>query len=114
MDLEQSVQDFIQAGRSLFTAFEWLLSLTGSRAPESGVYHCVVWAVFVISMLVFIASRLPIAIPDFGCAWVAGAATDNQLSSPTQKRVIRLVRAAIVLGFSWPRCLRAIRLGYCA
>ena len=25
-------------------------------------------------MLLFIASRLPIAIPDFGCAWVAGAA----------------------------------------
>src|SRR4051812_24835187 len=29
----------------------------------------------------------------------------SQLSSPTQKRVIRLVRAAIVHGFSSPRCL---------
>ena len=29
----------------------------------------------------------------------------NQLSSPAQKRVMRLVNAAIVLGFSWPRCL---------
>ena len=29
----------------------------------------------------------------------------SQLSSPAQKRVIRLVRAVIVLGFSWPRCL---------
>ena len=29
----------------------------------------------------------------------------SQLSSPVQKRVMRLVSAAIVLGFSWPRCL---------
>ena len=29
----------------------------------------------------------------------------SQLSLPAQKRVMRLVRAAIVLGFSWPRCL---------
>src|SRR3954466_6107383 len=29
----------------------------------------------------------------------------NQLSSLAQKRVMRLVNAAIVLGFSWPRCL---------
>ena len=29
----------------------------------------------------------------------------NQLSSPAQKQVMRLVNAAIVLGFSWPRCL---------
>ena len=29
----------------------------------------------------------------------------SQLSSSAQKRVMRLVSAAIVLGFSWPRCL---------
>ena len=29
----------------------------------------------------------------------------NQLSSPMQKRVIGVVRAAMDLGFSWPRCL---------
>ena len=29
----------------------------------------------------------------------------NQLSSPAQKRVMRIVNASIVLGFSWPRCL---------
>ena len=29
----------------------------------------------------------------------------NQLSSPAQKRVISVVRAAMDLGFSWPRCL---------
>src|SRR4051812_12623962 len=29
----------------------------------------------------------------------------NQLSSPAQKRVMRLISAAIVLGFSWPTCM---------
>ena len=29
----------------------------------------------------------------------------SQLSSPAQKRVMRLVSADIVLDFSWPRCL---------
>ena len=29
----------------------------------------------------------------------------SQLSSPAHKQVMRLVSAAIVLGFSWPRCL---------
>ena len=47
--------------------------MTRSTAPESGVYRRVVWAVFIISMLVFIASRLSIAVPDFRRAWVAGA-----------------------------------------
>ena len=75
MNLAQSVQDFVQAGRSLFAAFKWLLLLTGSRAPESGVDRCVVRTFFLVSMIVFIASCLPVAIPDFGCTWVAGAST---------------------------------------
>ena len=75
MNLAQSVQDFIQAGRSLLAAFKWLLLLTGSRAPESGVDHCVVRTFFLVSTFVFIAPWLPIAIPDFGCTWVAGAFT---------------------------------------
>ena len=75
MNLAQSVQDFVQAGRSLFVAFKWLLSLTGSRAPESGVDRRDVRVVFLISMLVFIAPWLLVAIPDFGCTWVAGAFT---------------------------------------
>ena len=32
MNLAQSVQDFVQAGRSLFAAFKWLLLLPG-REP---------------------------------------------------------------------------------
>ena len=38
----------------------------------------------------------------------------NQLSSPAQKRVMRLVSAAIVLGFLGRGVWRAIRLGRCA
>ena len=75
MNLAQSIQDFVQAGRPLFAAFKWLLSLIGSRAPESGVDRRVFRTFFIVSTLVFIASRLPIAVPDFGSAWVAGAAT---------------------------------------
>ena len=75
MNLAQSVQDFVQAERSLFAAFKWLLLLAGSRAPESDVDRCVVRTFFLVSTLVFIAPWLPVAIPDFGCAWVAGAST---------------------------------------
>ena len=45
--------------------------------PESGIDRRVLWASIVVSTLVFVASWLPIAIPDFGCAWVAGAATSQ-------------------------------------
>ena len=74
MDLAQSVQDFVQAGWFLFTAVKWLFSLTGSRAPESGVDRCVVETT-VIPTFVLSVPWLPIAISDFGCAWVAGAFT---------------------------------------
>ena len=75
MNLAQSVQDFVQAGRSLFAAFKWLLLLTGSRATESGVDRCVVRAVFLVLTFVFIALWLPVAIPYFGRAGVTGAFT---------------------------------------
>ena len=68
MDLAQSVQDFVQAGWFLFTAFEWLLSLTGSRAPKSVVDRRSVRTFFIVSRLVLIASWFPIAISNFGCA----------------------------------------------
>ena len=75
MNLAQSVQDFVQAGRSLFAAFKWLLLLTGSRAPVSGLERCVVRTLLLVFPFVFFAPRLPVAIPNFGCAWVAGVAT---------------------------------------
>ena len=105
MDLAQSVQDFIQAGRSLFTALKWLLSLTGLRAPESGVDRRVVRTIIIVPRLCLVhhGFPLPSRISDVPGSLVPLRA--NQLSSPAQKRVIRLVKAAIVLGFSLPRCL---------
>ena len=73
MNLTQSVQDFVQARWSLFAAFKLLLSLTGSRAPESGVDRRVVRTIVIVPTLVLIASWLPVAISNFGCAWVTGA-----------------------------------------
>ena len=75
MDLAQSVQDFIQAGRSLFVAFKWLLSLTGSRAPESDVNRPVVRTIVIVPTLVLSAPWLPVAISNFVCALVTGAST---------------------------------------
>ena len=75
MNLAQSVQDSVQIGRSLFASFRWLLLLTGSRAPESGVDRCVVRTLFLVLAFVFIMLWLPVAIPYFGCAGVAGAFT---------------------------------------
>ena len=74
MDLAQYVQDFVQAGWFLFAAFEWRLSLTRSRALESGVDRCVVRTV-VIPTFVLGVPWLPVAISDFGCARVVGAFT---------------------------------------
>ena len=74
MDLSYLVQNFVEVGQFIPSAFRRRL-LTWPRAFESGVYRRVVWAVFIVSTLAFIASWFPVAIPDFGCAWVAGAAT---------------------------------------
>ena len=75
MDLAQSVQDFVQAGRSFVAAFKCFLLLTGLRAPESGVDRRVIRALFLVLAFVFITPWLPVAIPYFGCAGVAGAFT---------------------------------------
>ena len=76
MDLAQSVQDFVQAGWFLFTAVKWLVSLTGSRAPESGV-DCYVVRTVVIPTFVLGVPWLPVAISNLGCAWAAGAFTSQ-------------------------------------
>ena len=74
--------------------------MTWPRAPESGVDRRITWAIFFISMLVFIASWFSIAIPDLDVLGSLVLLRANQLSSPAQKQVMRLVRAAIVLSFS--------------
>ena len=73
MNLAQSVQDFVQAGRSLFAAFRWLILLVRSRAPEPGINRCVIRALLLVLAFVFITPWLPVAIPYFGCVGVAGA-----------------------------------------
>ena len=47
-----------------------------------------------------LASR-PSEVPECGVVPLRA----NQLPSPAQKRFISVVRAAMDLGFSWPRCL---------
>ena len=75
VNLTEFVKNFVWARLSFSAAFERLFPLTWSAALESGVYRYIIWATFFISTLVFVASWFTIAIPDFGCAWVAGAAT---------------------------------------
>ena len=47
--------------------------MTGFGAAESGVDRCVICFLIVIAVLAFIASWLPIVVPDFGSAQVTGA-----------------------------------------
>ena len=75
MNLAQSVQNSVQTGRSLFTAFRLLILLVRSRAPESGIDRCVIQALFLVLAFVFMTPWPPVAIPYFGCAGVAGAFT---------------------------------------
>ena len=52
---------------------EWLLPLTGFGTTESGVYRRVLGSYIIVSTLVFIASRLAIAVPDLRGARISGA-----------------------------------------
>ena len=49
-------------------SLEWLLSLTGFRAAESGLDSRVFYIVVVVSTLVSIASGLAVSISDFRSA----------------------------------------------
>ena len=69
------VQNFIKTGQLVSVVFERQLLLTPPRDFESGVNCRALRAVFLIPALVFAASWLPVSIPDFGCTWVAGAAS---------------------------------------
>ena len=56
MDLTYLVQNFVQVGQFISSAFKGRLLLTWPRAFESGVYRCALRAVFFILALVFTAS----------------------------------------------------------
>ena len=105
MDLAWTIEYAVQAGWARIVSFIWLVPLTGLGATESGVDRRVVGIVTVASTLVPVALGLAIAV--FGLRGASLACSillwDSQLSSPAQKRVMSVVRAAMDFGFSWPR-----------
>ena len=87
-------------------SFVWLLPLAVLRATESGVDRRVFGTITVVLTLVTVASGLELRflaseVPGLLALLLLRA---SQLSSPAQKRVIRVVRDAMDCGFSWPRC----------
>ena len=68
------VQNFVQAGQFISSAFKGWLLLTWPRASESGVYRRALRVVFfILTLIIFVASGFPVFISNFGCTWVAGA-----------------------------------------
>ena len=87
-------------------SFEWLLTLTGFRASESGIDCRILSIVAVNAALVLVARDLPLLslVSELPGLLVMLFLRASQLSSPAQKRVMSVVRAAIGFGFSCPRC----------
>ena len=80
--------------------------MTWPRAFESGIYCRALRVVFFIPAFVIVVLHdfpFPSLTSDVLGSLVLHLA--SQLSSPAQKRVMRFVNAAIVLGLFWPRCL---------
>ena len=73
MNLAGMIQYLIEVGWSVSIFLGWLFPLTGLGAAESGVNYCVLCYFIIITMLVFIASWLSVAVLEFGSARVAGA-----------------------------------------
>ena len=102
MDLTWTIEYAVQVGRARIVSFIWLLPLTGLGTTESGIDCRVIGVVTITSTFVSVASELAVAIFGLGGARVICCILlrASQLSSPAQKRVMRLVSADIVLGFS--------------
>ena len=80
--------------------------LTWPRAFESSVYCRALRVVFFIPVFLLLLRHdfpFPSLTSDVLGLLVLHLA--SQLSSPAQKRVMRFVNAAIILGLFWPRCL---------
>src|SRR3954464_9081617 len=106
MDLAQAVEYSVQTGQALSISFKWLFPLTGFIASESGINCRILRIVTVNAALLLVARDLPLLslvseLPGFLVILLLRA---SQLSSPAQKRVMSVVRAAIDFGFSCPRC----------
>ena len=108
-----AVEYAVQTRWTRIVSLIWLLPLTRLRATESGVDRRVFGVVTVASTLSPSLRRLCLlrrGLPLLSLASKVPGCLDvlllraNQLSSPAQKRVISVVRAAMNFGFSWPRC----------
>ena len=75
---------------------EWLFPLTGFGTAESGVDRCVVRFFIIIATFVLAASRLAIAVSDFGSAWIAGA-----VASTSEPAVFSGAKAGHQSGKGW-------------
>ena len=106
MYLDRAIEYSVQIGRARSISFEWLFPLTGFRASESGV-DCLssvlsplMWRLCLLRRdlpLLSLVSELPGLL-------VMLLLRASQLSSPAQKQVMSVVRAAMDFGFSYPRC----------
>ena len=62
MDLTRAIEYTVQTGRARSALFEWLFSLTGFRAFESGI-DCRIFSIIAVSAaLVLIATRPAVAV----------------------------------------------------
>ena len=121
MNLARMIKYAVQARWAQIFLFERLLPLTGLRTTESGIDRRILGVVMLFRRLyllcrdlslLFLASGVPASLALFFIR-------ASQLSSPAQKRVMSVVRAAMDFGFSWPRwrashssrilCLKAAR-----
>ena len=105
VDLAYFVQDFVEVGYLTPIVFGARIFLILPRAFESGVYcrALLLSSLFWHLLLLRRDFSFPSLTSDVLGSLVLHLA--SQLSSPAQKRVMRLVSAAIVLGLFWPRCL---------
>ena len=71
VNLTRAIEYAVQTGRARSTSFEWLFSLTGFRATESGIDYRIFGVVAIVAALVFVATWLVVAVSGLRCARVA-------------------------------------------
>ena len=102
MYLTRAIEYAVQTGRAQSASFKWLFPLTGFRAFESGIDCRILSIIAVNARLCLLRHDLPLPslvseVPWFFDMLLLRA---SQLSSPAQKRVMCVPRAAIDFGFS--------------
>ena len=63
LNLTRAIEYAVQTRRARIVSFEWLFSLTGLRATESGIDCRVFGVVAIVAALMSVASWLAVAIP---------------------------------------------------